>query len=58
MAIDAQPYAQGFMAITALWLLLTNGDDLGGGRAVLTGPSMVDETNIDQILPFALKGTR
>ncbi|CAB4333302.1 MAG: substrate-binding domain-containing protein [Actinobacteria bacterium] len=58
MAIDAQPYAQGFMAVTSLWLYLTNGNDLGGGRAVLTGPSIVDSTNIDKILPFAAKGTR
>ena len=46
------------MAVTALWLYLTNGDDLGGGKAVLTGPSMVDASNIAQILPYAQNGTR
>ena len=40
------------MAVEALWLNLTNGNDLGGGKPVLTGPSFVDKTNIDQILPY------
>ena len=31
---------------------------LGGGKAVLTGPSFVDKTNIDKILPFTQKNTR
>jgi len=58
IAVDAQPYAQGYMAVTSLYLYLTNGNDLGGGKAVLTGPSLVDKSNIDKILPFAQKGTR
>ena len=58
IAVDAQPYAQGYMAVTSLYLYITNGNDLGGGKAVLTGPSMVDKSNIDKILPFAEKGTR
>ena len=35
-----------------LWMNMTNGNDLGGGKPVLTGPSIVDKTNIDQILPY------
>jgi simple sugar transport system substrate-binding protein len=31
---------------------------MGGGMAVLTGPSFVDNTNIDQILPFVQNNTR
>jgi simple sugar transport system substrate-binding protein len=58
IAVDAQPYAQGYEAVDALWLFNTNGNDLGGGRAVLTGPSLVDASNIDRILPFAENGTR
>ena len=58
IAVDAQPYAQGYMAVVSLYLYITNGNDLGGGKAVLTGPSMVDKSNIDKILPFAEKGTR
>ena len=30
-----------------LYLYLKNGNDLGGGKAVLTGPSFVDKSNID-----------
>ncbi|MEU4694669.1 substrate-binding domain-containing protein [Actinoplanes sp. NPDC023714] len=57
-AIDQQPYAQGYMAVTSLYLYLKNGNDLGGGGPVLTGPSFVDSSNIDTILPFTEKNTR
>jgi simple sugar transport system substrate-binding protein len=57
-SIDQQPYVQGFMAVTSLYLNLKNGNDIGGGGPVLTGPSFVDKDNIDVILPFAKKGTR
>jgi simple sugar transport system substrate-binding protein len=57
-SIDQQPYVQGFMAVTSLYLYLKNGNDLGGGQAVLTGPSFVDKGNIATILPFAQKNTR
>jgi simple sugar transport system substrate-binding protein len=30
-SVDQQPYVQGYMAVTALWLNLTNGNDIGGG---------------------------
>lgn len=57
-SVDQQPYVQGYMAVTALYLYLKNGNDLGGGGPVLTGPSYVDKTNIDKILPFAKNNTR
>ncbi|GAA2906309.1 sugar ABC transporter substrate-binding protein [Actinoplanes cyaneus] len=57
-AIDQQPYAQGYMAVSSLYLYLKNGNDLGGGKPVLTGPSFVDSANIDKILPFTEKNTR
>ncbi|MFC7535615.1 sugar ABC transporter substrate-binding protein [Actinoplanes sp. GCM10030250] len=57
-AVDQQPYAQGYMAVTSLYLYLKNGNDLGGGGPVLTGPSFVDSSNIDKILPFTEKNTR
>jgi simple sugar transport system substrate-binding protein len=57
-SVDQQPYVQGFMAVQSLWLNLTNGNDLGGGGPVLTGPSFVDESNIEQILPYAQNNTR
>ena len=56
--IDQQPYLQGYMAITQLYLFKKNGNVLGGGQAVLTGPSFVDKTNIAQILPFIKQNTR
>ena len=57
-AVDQQPYVQGYMAVTALWMNITNGNDMGGGGPVLTGPSLVDKTNIAQILPFVKANTR
>jgi simple sugar transport system substrate-binding protein len=57
-SVDQQPYVQGFMAVQSLWMNLTNGNDIGGGQPVLTGPSFVDSSNIDQILPYAQNNTR
>src|SRR3954452_17307720 len=56
--IDQQPYLQGYMSILALYLFKKNGNVLGGGKAVLTGPSFVDKTNIATILPFVKANTR
>jgi simple sugar transport system substrate-binding protein len=58
MAVDAQPYLQGYLAVTSLWLFKTNGNVIGGGLSTLTGPAIVDASNIDVILPFAQNGTR
>ena len=57
-SIDQQPYVQGYLAVQALYLAKKNGNDIGGGKPVLTGPSYVDSSNIDTILPFAEKNTR
>ena len=56
--MDQQPYVQGYLAVTSLYLNIKNGNDLGGGQPVLTGPSFVDSSNIDKILPFAKNNTR
>src|SRR4051794_4377655 len=56
--IDQQPYLQGYMAITQLYLFKKNGNILGGGGPVLTGPSFVDKSNINKILPFVKTNTR
>lgn len=58
IAVDAQPYLQAYLAVTSLYLFKTNGDVIGGGLSTLTGPALVDKTNIDVILPFAKNGTR
>jgi simple sugar transport system substrate-binding protein len=57
-SVDQQPYLQGYEAVDSLWLQLTNGNDIGGGKPTLTGPSFVDATNIDKIAGFAQNNTR
>jgi simple sugar transport system substrate-binding protein len=57
-SVDQQPYVQGYLAVTALWLNLTNGNDIGGGGPVLTGPSVVDQKNIGPIVEYAKNNTR
>ena len=57
-AIDQQPYLQGYLAVDSLWLYFTNKNVIGGGRPTLTGPSFVDETNINSVADLAQAGTR
>lgn len=57
-AVDQQPYLQGYEAIDALWLYKANGDVLGGGRTVLTGPSFIDSSNVATVAQYAERGTR
>jgi simple sugar transport system substrate-binding protein len=57
-AIDQQPYLQGYEAVDALWLYKTNGNTLGGGNNVATGPAFIDKSNIAQVSQFAANGTR
>jgi simple sugar transport system substrate-binding protein len=57
-AIDQQPFLQGYEAIDSLWLYKNNGNVLGGGKATLTGPYLVDKNNVDFVGKFAAGGTR
>ena len=57
-AVDQQPYMQGYMSIDSLWFYKTNGNTLGGGDIVLTGPSFVDKSNVEQVFEYAKRGTR
>jgi simple sugar transport system substrate-binding protein len=57
-AVDQQPFVQGYEAIDLLWLYKTNGNVVGGGQAVLTGPAFVTKSNIDMVSKFANAGTR
>lgn len=57
-AIDQQPFLQGYLAVDSLWLYLNNGNVIGGGNAVLTGPAFIDKSNIDQVAKYAKRGTR
>lgn len=57
-AVDQQPFVEGYLAVDLLWLYKTNGDVVGGGQPVLTGPTFVTKDNIDQVAKFAKLGTR
>jgi simple sugar transport system substrate-binding protein len=57
-AIDQQPFLQGYLAVDSLWLYFTNKNVIGGGEPTLTGPSFVDDTNIDSVADLAEAGTR
>lgn len=57
-AVDQQPFLQGYLAVDSLWLYLTNKNVLGGGLPALTGPSFVDESNIESVADLAAAGTR
>jgi len=57
-AIDQQPYLQGYLAIDSLWLSKVNGNVLGGGKPTLTGPFLVDKSNIAVVGKYAAAGTR
>lgn len=57
-AVDQQPYLQGYLAVDSLWIAKRNGGTLGGGRPVYTGPSFVDQTNVDTIEEAAKAGMR
>lgn len=56
--VDQQPYVQGYLSVLMLYLNVTNGNDLGGGEQVLTGPSFVDSENIDDVIEYTSEGTR
>ena len=57
-AIDQQQYAQGYMAVVLLNLALTNGNKLGGGQPIYTGPGFVDASNVSQVMALVKAGTR
>ncbi|MFH7594274.1 sugar ABC transporter substrate-binding protein [Streptomyces racemochromogenes] len=57
-AVDQQPYLQGYEAVDLLWLYRYNGDVLGGGRPVLTGPQIVTADQVAGLEPFIKRGSR
>lgn len=56
--IDQQPYLQGYLAISQLYLYKKNGNIMGAGQPSLTGPTFVDKSNVDKILPYIEQNTR
>jgi simple sugar transport system substrate-binding protein len=57
-AVDQQQYEQGYLPVVFLKLYKENGNTIGGGHPVQTGPGFVDKTNIDTVAPYAQRGTR
>jgi len=57
-AIDQQPYVQGYMGVTGIYLKALNGNDIGGGQPVYSGPAIITKDNAEAVLQFAQQGTR
>lgn len=57
-AVDQQQYAQGYLAVLLQYLALTNGNLLGGGQPVYTGPGFVTKENVDDVITYTANGTR
>ncbi len=57
-AIDQQPYVQGYLGVTGIYLKLINGNDIGGGQPVYSGPAIITKDNAADVLTYAENGTR
>ncbi|WP_442817780.1 sugar ABC transporter substrate-binding protein [Streptomyces sp. NBC_01591] len=57
-AVDQQPYLQGYEAVDLLWLHRYNGNVLGGGRPVLTGPQIITSKDAAELAQYTKRGTR
>jgi simple sugar transport system substrate-binding protein len=57
-AVDQQPYLQGYEAIDLLYRYKINGNILGGGKMILTGPTFVTQKNADQVAKAVKAGIR
>lgn len=57
-AVDQQPYVQGYLGVTTLYLKDINGNDVGGGQPINSGPAFITKDNADAVLKFAGNGTR
>ena len=57
MAIDQQPYLQGFLATSMLAANIDFGTEISTDP-VLTGPAIIDAANVDAVVAGAAKGAR
>ena len=57
-AIDQQPYVQGYLGVVGVYLKLINGNDIGGGQPINSGPAIITKENAEAVLDFAEGGTR
>ncbi|GAA1366450.1 sugar ABC transporter substrate-binding protein [Streptomyces beijiangensis] len=58
IAVDQQPYLQGYLAIDELWLYKTNLNVIGGGKPVLTGPAILTKKDVPALEKYTAAGTR
>jgi len=57
-AIDQQPFVQGYLGVTGIYLKVINGNDIGGGQPINSGPAIITKDNAAAVLKFAQGGTR
>ncbi|MCY7396646.1 MAG: sugar ABC transporter substrate-binding protein [Nocardioides sp.] len=57
-AVDQQPYVQGFLGVTTTYLKSINGNDVGGGQPINSGPAFVTQDNAADVAEYAANGTR
>jgi simple sugar transport system substrate-binding protein len=57
-AVDAQPYLMGYLGVSFLYLHKINGNEVGGGEPVYSGPGYVTKDNVAAVAGFAKNGTR
>ena len=57
-AIDQQPYVQGYLGVTGIYLKLINGNDIGGGQPINSGPAVITQENAAEVAQYAESGTR
>jgi len=56
--IDQQPYLQGYLSIDSLWLYKKNKSVIGAQQSIPTGPVVIDQNNIGDILDGVKAGLR
>jgi simple sugar transport system substrate-binding protein len=56
--IDQQPYLQGYLSIDSLWLYRKNKSVIGSQQSIPTGPVVIDQANIGDILDGVKAGLR
>lgn len=57
-AVDQQQYLQGYLPVVFLALYARNGNVVGGGQPVPTGPRYITRENVDTVDDLASNGTR
>ncbi|MGH3456374.1 MAG: sugar ABC transporter substrate-binding protein [Nocardioidaceae bacterium] len=57
-AIDQQPYIQGYLGVQFIYLYTINGNEVGGGQPVNSGPAVITQENAAEVAEFAEQGTR